>query len=125
MLRPLALLFALALPAFAAPVPKALKSKTPAMAGTRWVCIYDIAGSMYTMEWQFKEAGVLTVVHKGEESGGRPIWVQDGDTLTVSMNEGDIRCTLTYKDGAFEGSGANGSILEKKTWTVTLTPAEK
>lgn len=111
------LLFASA--AVAAPVPKAIKPKAPPLVGTSWVGVHDATASLGTVGYEFKEGGELGVIKRGTASRGVNTWVQEGDTVTLSVNNGYTKYTFTSKDGGYEGTAVN---KVGKTWTVKLSP---
>jgi hypothetical protein len=122
MIRPLAVLFlfaVVALPAFAAPVPKAVKKPAvPSVSGIVWVGDdTDFKRVTYT----FEASGRLTYSYGGTtyQNG---TWAQDGDTLTWETNKHYADYTLKYADGVFSGSAKNVTGL---TWQVAIRPQEK
>jgi len=123
MLRPLFALLLFTLPVLAAPVPKSVKPKSsvPSLAGTRWVGVNSVA-DLGTIEYEFKDGGDLSYAKHNGQTRTNGTWKQDGDTLTWSVNNGYANYTLTYKDGAFEGSATN---VKGVTWQIKLSPVEK
>ena len=119
MLRPLAVLLVLALPALAAPVPKAVKKPVaPQVVGTCWV---GSNGNNSTYEYTFNADGTFTA-----EQNGRPYskgtWKQDGDTLEWDFNNRYSVYTVTFAGDNFEGTAVN---VKGKSWSVTLKPIPK
>ncbi len=112
----------LAVPLAAAPVPTAMKKpKAPPLVGTKWVGVHTDKG-LGTVEYEFREDGVLASTKRGNETTTTNTWAADGDTLTWSVNNGYANYTFTLKDGKYEGTALN---VKGVTWKVTLTPAEK
>ena len=119
MLRPLLSLLVLALPTFAAPVPKAVKKvAAPPVAGTVWI---GDDSDFRRVTYTFEANGRLTYSYGGTtyQNG---TWLQDGDTLTWETNKHYADYTLKYADGVFSGSAKNVTGL---TWQVAIRPQEK
>ncbi|MCU0704502.1 MAG: hypothetical protein MUF18_11045 [Fimbriiglobus sp.] len=121
--RSFALVALLAVPVFAAPIPKALlKPKVPLVAGTKWVAEQE-ASDISPCEFTFHGGGGMTwgyPTRKQAFTDGR--WEQTGDTLTYSVNNRYAWTNLTYQDGEFVGTATN---VKGKTWKVTLRPEAK
>ena len=78
----LAALLLLASAALAAPVPKALKNKSPQVAGGTWV---GSGGTNVVFEYTFAEGGTFSATHNGQ-AYSKGTWTQDGDQFVAVMS---------------------------------------
>lgn len=103
----------------AAPVPKALKPKTPDVTGTVWVSDENEV-QLGVLEYTFAEGGKLTWRQQGAQNVNTAgSWKQDGDHLYWEVNQKYVDYNVDFKDGKFEGSALN---VRGKRWTINLRP---
>ncbi len=105
----------------AAPVPKAVKKKSPDVTGTTWVSDENEV-KLGVIEYTFQEGGKLSWHQQGKNdvstSGS---WKQEGEHLYWEVNQKYVDYNVTFKDGQFEGGALNKTKLR---WAITLKPKE-
>lgn len=110
---------AFAITVVAAPVPKALKNKTPDVTGTVWLSDENEA-QLGVIEYTFQEGGKLSYTRQGSGAVNTVgSWKQDGDHLYWEVNQKYVDYNADFKDGKFEGSALN---VRSKRWTIVLRP---
>lgn len=109
------------LPAFAAPVPKAVKKPAvPSVSGTSWLHQGHEHGPV---TYTFEENGRLSYRFEGQEANHEcGSWKLDGDTLKWDTHNHYADFTVTFSDGVFTGTAKS---VEGKSWAVTLKPVVK
>lgn len=106
----------------AAPVPKAVKKKSPDVTGTTWVSDENEV-KLGVIEYTFLDGGKLTWHQQGKNDVSTVgSWKQDGEHLYWEVNQKYVDYDVDFKDGQFEGGALNKTKLR---WTITLKPKEK
>jgi len=107
----------------AAPVPKAVKKKSPDVTGMTWISDENEV-KLGVIEYTFLEGGKLSWHQQGRNDVSTVgSWKQDGDHLYWEVNQKYVDYNVNFKEGQFEGGALNKT---NKRWTITLKPqAEK
>jgi hypothetical protein len=106
--------------AFAAPIPKAIKtSKVPQLAGTTWVS--EDQADLGCVNYTFHEDGKLTYSYgkNGTSTYNDASWKQDGATVYFECNKKYVEYNGTIEDGVMMMHAAN---VAKREWDVRIHP---